>query len=33
MMYFVECEGVRVEDLRIENSPYWSCFLHGCRKA
>lgn len=31
MLYFVECENVRLENLRLEHSPYWSCFLHGCR--
>ncbi len=30
MVYFVECENVRVQDLRLRNSPYWSLFLHGC---
>ena len=30
MLYFVECERVRVADLRLVGAPYWSCFLHGC---
>ena len=30
MIYFVECEDVRVQDLRLRNSPYWNLFLHGC---
>ena len=30
MLYFVECENVRITDLRLVGAPYWSCFLHGC---
>jgi len=30
MLYFVECDGVRLLDLNLRNSTYWSCFLHGC---
>lgn len=30
MVYFVECENVRVQDLRLRNAPYWSLFLYGC---
>lgn len=31
MLYFVECENVRVQDIDLHHSPYWSLFLHGCR--
>ena len=31
LLYFVECDGVTVRDLEIADSPYWGCFLHGCR--
>lgn len=30
MLYFVECENVRLTDLRLTNAPYWSCLIHGC---
>ena len=30
MVYFVECEDVRVQDVRLHNPPYWTLFLHGC---
>ena len=30
MVDFVECEDVRVQDLRLRNSPFWSLLLHGC---
>ena len=30
MLYFVESRNVRVTDLSLVDSPYWSCFLHGC---
>lgn len=30
MVYFVECSGVRIEGVSLIDSPYWSCFLHGC---
>jgi hypothetical protein len=30
MLYFVESRNVRVTDLTLRNSPYWTCFLHGC---
>ena len=30
MLYFVECAGVRVEGVALVDSPYWSCFFHGC---
>ena len=31
MIYFVECDGVRLESFNIRHAPYWSCFLFGCR--
>ena len=31
MIYFVQCDGVKLDGFRIRNAPYWSCFLHGCR--
>ena len=31
MVYFVECENVRVEGVTLVDSPYWSCFIHGCK--
>ncbi|MBO5940001.1 MAG: hypothetical protein J6R18_02250, partial [Kiritimatiellae bacterium] len=31
MLYFVECENVRVEGVSLIDSPYWSCFIHGCK--
>lgn len=30
MLFFVECQNVRVLDLNLVNAPYWTCFLHGC---
>ena len=30
MLCFVECENVRLDGIEIADSPYWSCFLHGC---
>ena len=30
MLYFVESRNVRVMDLTLVDSPYWTCFLHGC---
>lgn len=32
LLYFVECEDVRVTDLEIVRSPYWTLFLHGCEQ-
>ena len=32
MLYFVESENVRVEGVSLVDSPYWSCFFHGCRR-
>ena len=33
MVYFVECQSVRVRDVRLLNAPYWTLFLHGCVNA
>ena len=30
MLYFCECENVRVKNLNIVNGPYWHLFFHGC---
>ena len=30
MLYFVESRNVRVQDMTLRDSPYWTCFLHGC---
>ena len=30
MVYFVECSDIRLEGVSLVDSPYWSCFLHGC---
>ncbi|MBE6385871.1 MAG: hypothetical protein E7048_09450 [Lentisphaerae bacterium] len=30
MLYFCECRLVRINDLTLTNSPYWSCFIFGC---
>jgi polygalacturonase len=32
MVYFAECENVRVEGVSLIDSPYWSCFFHGCTR-
>lgn len=32
LMVFVECEGVRLSDFSILESPCWSVFLYGCEK-
>ena len=30
MLYFVESSNLRVQDLSLVDSPYWTCFFHGC---
>lgn len=30
MLFFCECDGVRVDDIFLTQSPFWTCFLHGC---
>ena len=32
MLYFVESRDICVEGLTLENSPYWTCFFHGCER-
>lgn len=32
MLCFVESEDVRVTDVALENSTYWTCFVHGCSR-
>ena len=33
MLFFCESTHVRIENLELTNSPYWTCFLHGCEDA
>ena len=30
MIYICECRNVRLENVQLYNSSYWTCFLHGC---
>ena len=30
MLFFCECTNVRIHDVELFNTPYWTCFLHGC---
>lgn len=30
MIFFCECENIRIRDTELLNPPYWTCFLHGC---
>ena len=32
MLYFVESDNVCVEGVSLIDSPYWSCFFHGCTR-
>ena len=32
MVYFCECENVRVTDMELNHAPYWTLFLHGCER-
>ena len=32
MVFFVECDSIRLEGVSLIDSPYWSCFLHGCTR-
>lgn len=32
MVYFCECENIRVSDVEMNNAPYWTFFLHGCER-
>lgn len=30
LVHFRNCRNVRIEDVRLENSPRWACFLQEC---
>lgn len=30
MIWFADCQNIRITDLEITGAPYWSCFLHNC---
>lgn len=30
MIWFADCQSIRITDLEIIGAPYWSCFLHNC---
>lgn len=30
LLYFCECENIRLNNIEIYSAPYWSCFFHGC---
>lgn len=32
MLWFAQCEDIRVTDLEIANSTQWSCLFHGCER-
>lgn len=32
MLYFVESQEIRVQDLELADSTYWTLFLHGCER-
>lgn len=32
MVFFCRCRDVRVEGVELNNSPYWTLFLHGCEQ-
>ncbi|MBO4303258.1 MAG: glycoside hydrolase family 28 protein, partial [Lentisphaeria bacterium] len=32
MVYFCECENIRISDVELNNAPYWTLFLHGCER-
>lgn len=32
MLFFCECFNVRICDVELRNSPYWTCLLHGCEE-
>ena len=31
-LYFVECDGVRLETFMLRHTPYWGCHVLGCRE-
>jgi polygalacturonase len=30
MVYFCESQNIRISNLELLNSPYWTCHIHGC---
>ena len=32
MLYFAESENVRIEDVELLDSPYWTCLVSGCTR-
>ena len=32
MLYFVESENIRIQDVDLLDSTYWTCFIHGCTR-
>lgn len=32
MIWFVDSKDIRISDLEIANSPYWSCFILNCER-
>ncbi len=30
MLFFCECDEVQIDGIFLTQSPYWTCFLHGC---
>ena len=30
MLYFCESSNITLENVEMTDSPYWSCYLHGC---
>jgi len=33
MIFFCLCQDVAVRDVELRDAPYWTLFLHGCRRA
>ena len=31
LLYFVECDDVRLTSFTLRHTPYWGCYLFGCR--
>ncbi|MDO4587638.1 MAG: glycosyl hydrolase family 28 protein [Planctomycetia bacterium] len=31
MIFFCESTDIVIEEVELYNSPYWNCFIHGCR--
>lgn len=32
MLYFVESKNIRIKDMELKDSPYWTLFIHGCEQ-